>query len=358
MNSSRKQMSHRTFKLVMDAPEYFFSCDWGTTYFRLRLAKCVGEGLEVVDEIRTGEGVKPLHDQITRANRPSDAAARGPVFAGYLASRVHELRIRCHLEPADLPVVVSGMASSSIGWKELPYARAPLPLTAKALVTDRVRPSPQTSTSVILVSGVRTECDIMRGEETELLGLLAMPEFQSMATDGVVLMPGTHSKRVRICENRLEEFHTFMTGELYEVLTRHSILSASLPAASTDNAIAKGNQADLLEAPFLDGVRAGTETALAQALFRVRTRAVLDGQPAASNASFLSGLLIGAEVADLVARYPSGPILLAAGHPLDSAYRMALEWLATDRPVRAASPESLRLASLYGHARILQGIHE
>ena len=125
----------------------------------------------------------------------------------------------------------------------------------------------------------------MRGEETQLLGLLALrPGFA-----GTVIMPGTHSKWVRIADGRIAEFATAMTGELYDVLGTHSVLRHSLAGERTGAATE-------------DGIAAGLEQGLTQPetltslLFRTRAASLLSGRGPDWCSGYLSGLLVGAEI--------------------------------------------------------------
>ena len=127
----------------------------------------------------------------------------------------------------------------------------------------------------------------MRGEETQLLGLLSLrPGY-----DGPVIMPGTHSKWVEIVEGRVERFQTAMTGELYEVLKHRT---PSCATRSTANEMGPATE---------DGVWAGLGAGidnpelLTSLLFRTRAAALLSGKGPDWCSGYLSGLLVGAEVA-------------------------------------------------------------
>ena len=128
----------------------FVSCDWGTSNFRLRLV----EGAQVCGEHRTDDGTAKL---------AAEGGDRALAFRTTLARGLEQLKAA-----PDLPVVISGMVSSSIGWKELPYARLPFSLDGTSAVIERLDPR------TWLVSGLRSETEILRGEETEALGIVAM----------------------------------------------------------------------------------------------------------------------------------------------------------------------------------------
>lgn len=331
---------------------HFFSCDWGTTSFRLRLVAV--EGLRVVDELREDAGVKSIQAALGDSATPAQRAA---AFGKFLQARVRRLASGQSLDPAHLPTVVSGMASSTVGWHELPYARAPLALDGRNLVVAPVPAETWDSAlgPVWLVSGVRTATDIMRGEECEILGLLdprgagatRMPEA------GVMILPGTHSKHAWFRGGALVDFRTVMTGELADVLARHSLLRVSVtwpPEGGLDTASSR--------VAFVEAVQWAAREGLGAALFRVRTRAVLDGAPASANGWFLSGLLIGAEVAGLVSALrtdPESPALLLAGSAQFTAlYELALRTLGAGDRVRVLTPAEVAGATVRAHAAILQ----
>ncbi len=280
----------------------FVSCDWGTTNFRLRLL-----GGPAAAEVRTDDGAAKL----AALGGDRAAAFRDTLFRGLAQLGA----------PEDWPVVVSGMASSTIGWRELPYARLPFALDGRDAVWERV------AGRVILVSGFRGDTDMLRGEETQALGLAAVLGAELPATATLVL-PGTHSKHLTVAAGQVTDVRTFMTGELFDLLTRHSVLRHTTdPAAPLD------------PAAFAEGVADSRRQPLTAALFRVRTRQVLDRLPAAANTSFLSGLLIGAELSGLAAG--DGPVIVAAGEALRTAYAAAAEALGLGQRLRTVDSDPL-----------------
>jgi 2-dehydro-3-deoxygalactonokinase len=279
----------------------FVACDWGTSRLRVRW-----RGPDGLREVASDDGASRLAAQ---------GGDRARAFEGALREALQRLGA-----PAGLPVLVSGMASSSIGWQELPYARLPFSLEGSGVVgrwLDRGDGS-----RVCLISGVRDQSDMMRGEETQVLGWAEQVEHagHALPVRATLVLPGTHSKHLRIESGSLTAISTFMTGELFEVLCRHSVLRHSVAPEATSAA------ADTAEVPvdsgaFSEGVRASARPGLAAALFQVRSRQVLSGCDPASNRSFLSGLLIGAELRSLEAG--DGTVILAAGKGLREAYTQA-----------------------------------
>lgn len=195
-----------------------------------------------------------------------------------------------HVEPdgAPLDVLVCGMAGARQGWLEAPYVETPADLGS--LAARAVRPDmPGSRLAPRILPGICQRRagaeDVMRGEETQLLGLSRLLNGFS----GVVVMPGTHSKWVELDHDIVRRFATAMTGELFEVLRTHSVLRHSAGGE------AGGPERD-------EGFDAGLDTGLARPdrlmseLFKVRTRSLLSGQSAPWCSGFLSGLLIGAEI--------------------------------------------------------------
>ena len=192
-------------------------------------------------------------------------------------------------DAVDHPVyaLICGMAGARQGWLEAPYLDAPADL--RTLETGAVAPQmPDAAISPSILPGVCVRDvgfeDVMRGEETQLLGLAALqPGFS-----GLVVMPGTHSKWALLDGTRLTRFSSAMTGEIFEVLKTHSVLRHSLQGE--------------LDGPDRDiGFDAGLDLGLDKperltaTLFKVRAGSLLSGRSAPWCAGFLSGLLIGAE---------------------------------------------------------------
>ena len=331
---------------IVDCVTHFFSCDWGTTSFRLRRVNAVDGS--VVAEQREATGVRAL-----QARYPAgDRAARAEVFAGFLREHLRGMMGNNLAALAGIPVAISGMASSSVGWRELPYARLPVGVDGAGIsqeVFDLEFDGGSTRMPIRLISGVRTDTEIMRGEEVEIMGLFAEGRHAALAQNSIVVLPGTHSKHVRLRDRQITDFHTFLTGELFDVLATHSLLAASVGDAGS---VLPLSETSAREA-FLDGVRTVAENGLARGLFQTRTRTVLQNVPPAANRWFLSGLLIGAEIKDLVERAPGVPILLAAPESLSLPYELALKTLQPAERLAAVPPAEMSLASVRGQLMLL-----
>jgi 2-dehydro-3-deoxygalactonokinase len=185
-------------------------------------------------------------------------------------------------------VIVCGMAGAKQGWTEAAYFETPADL--HQLLSRAVSPEGAGSKyRVRILPGIcqrqRGFEDVMRGEETQLLGLLArQPSFE-----GVVILPGTHSKWVEIRAGRVVRFSSAMTGELYEVLSQHSVLRHSfagdINGVETESGIADGLEVGLAHPELLSAL-----------IFRTRAAALLAGKGADWCSGYLSGLLVGAEI--------------------------------------------------------------
>ncbi|MBU2366716.1 MAG: 2-dehydro-3-deoxygalactonokinase [Alphaproteobacteria bacterium] len=187
-----------------------------------------------------------------------------------------------------LEVVICGMAGARDGWCEAPYLAVPTSLSELGKRAVSPTNAPAGLVPVILPGMCQRQTeneDIMRGEETQLLGLLAArPQYS-----GVVVMPGTHSKWAQLDNGHLVDFVTAMTGELYSAITIGTVLRHSFDPNAAGEEYEAGVEAGLkagLDAP-------GRVTAL---MFRARAAALLSGREQAWSSGYLSGLLIGAEV--------------------------------------------------------------
>ena len=324
--------SHRQSRII--------SCDWGTTSLRLRLVD-VEANAQVVAEYRCDEGAASLA-------AISTAETRAACFENALRHAILQLA-RLTTESLDqVPVVISGMASSSIGWVSLPYARLPFDLNGKDAVSERLtldgRP-------ILLISGVRDELDVMRGEETELIGLMQSPEARGWAAHCVVVLPGTHSKHVKVRDGKIVSFRTMMTGELFSVLASHSVLRHSVCSGDQPPKLPREAGGRPLSA-FVEGVRQSLDNDLPSSLFRTRTRQLLQGEPPELNAAYLSGLLIGSEAASLASRQQSKdePIILCAGSAVADWYTAALREAGLERRIVTIPPATVDQMSVPGHA--------
>jgi 2-dehydro-3-deoxygalactonokinase len=206
------------------------------------------------------------------------------------------------------PVVACGMVGARQGWIEAPYAKVPCPPVGAAVVKAPV--TDQRLDVTILPGLCQTgPADVMRGEETQIAGFLAdAPDF-----DGILCMPGTHTKWVQISAGEVVSFRTYMTGELFALLSTQSVLRHSMDDAFDD-------------AAFLAAVRDGMSDpqALAGRFFALRAEGLLaPPEPGAAKAR-LSGLLIGAELAAAKPYWLGQRVALLGSDGLGDLYTRAL----------------------------------
>lgn len=247
------------------APARLIALDWGTSSLRAYL---LGDAGAVLDRRAEPLGILNVADRN---------------FAGVLDTITSEWRAH----GSALPAIASGMIGSAQGWIQAPYVDSPAGLAAiaRGLVTIP-------GTSLRVVPGVAQRggsADVMRGEETQIFGVIAhRPELARRAT---LVLPGTHSKWVRVVDGAIEHFTTYMSGELFSVLRSHSILGRLAPAGS-------GPSAEAAATAFSRGVRSAAEgsAGLAGLLFSARAGVLVGDLRAEESLEYLSGVLIGDEV--------------------------------------------------------------
>lgn len=286
---------------MMNRMNHFLSCDWGTSSFRLRLVET--GSLKIIAEERSGTGITATYLQWQQTSLP-----REDFFSAIINRQIDVLTEKTGIPLQDVPVVLSGMASSSIGMVELPYKELPFSLSGADLAVH-------TFSRFIIISGACIGHDVMRGEETKVAGCAAwLPETTQ---EQWLLIPGTHPKHVVVKRQQAVRFQSFMTGEFFDLLSTHSILAASV-----------GNEGTLDDpaslACFTEGLLAGRLDNLLHAAFMVRTNQLLKKIPPAHNRFYLSGLLIGAE---LKAVPPDAPVYLVAGPLHSPLYTLACKVL-------------------------------
>ncbi|MEJ7137499.1 2-dehydro-3-deoxygalactonokinase [Amphibiibacter pelophylacis] len=288
--------------------------DWGSTHSRALLIAPDGECLQ---QRTGGPGAKALAGQGAAAW----AQALQTLLGDWLPGHAH------------LPVLLCGMVGSAAGWCHAPYVdvAADLVVTADTLaeVMSGLPRPPESSlpTMMAVVPGLRHPApvaapgalpdfsDILRGEETQILGALAL----CLQADCVIL-PGTHSKWAPVDgQGRIQGFSTWWTGELFELATQHSLLGQAMSGSGWD------------EAAFDQGVA----TALARPdwlhqLFGVRARGVLGEMAPERLHAFLSGLLLAYECSAALARHglpPQARLVLVCGPALATPYQRVLKHL-------------------------------
>lgn len=276
----------------MSFPAAFIAVDWGTSNARFAICDEDGQALE----IRKGPGA---------------VESRGR-FAEVFATATADWK-KSH---GDLPAYLCGMAGSAMGWLEAPYLPAPAHLAELADSPARV------SDGVYVVPGMRCTNplgapDVMRGEETQLLGALCRGEIGT--GHRIVCMPGTHTKWAAVADDSLQEFLTVPAGELFAALCDHTVLvrDRTTPIIHVEADFARG----LSEAAKHPGM-------LLQQIFQARSLRLDKQLTAEGAASWVSGLLIGADVQgalSLFSEHDDKEEVLIIGAPhLVASYTQAL----------------------------------
>lgn len=263
--------------------------DWGTTSFRAYL---LGAGGEILRRLEEKRGI--LH-------------VEGGDFQGFLLGAIGPW-----LEDAKLPVMVSGMITSRNGWVETPYLD--LPAGPAELAAQLTRYPLSGGPDLHFITGATAldatgAPDVMRGEETEIAGLLGQG-----VDAGLVVMPGTHAKWVRIAAGRITGFETFMTGEVFAAMKSATILAKLIDGT------------DPAPEAFARGVRAGFSdpAALLHRLFHARTLPLMGVIAQSETADFLSGLLIGTEIGAATPGRDVGKVAIVGRSDLAERYAEAL----------------------------------
>ena len=208
------------------------------------------------------------------------------------------------------PVVSCGMVGSRQGWVEAPYQTAPCePITnaslARANTTDA-------RISFFVVPGIKqiSPADVMRGEETQIAGLLARePGF-----DGVACLPGTHTKWVRISAGEIVHFTTYLTGELFSLLSFQSVLRHSIAQSGWDG--------DAFKAAIDDAIT--TPSAISARLFSLRSEALISELSPETARARLSGYLIGLELGAARQYWLGQKVVIIGEEKITNAYHDAL----------------------------------
>jgi 2-dehydro-3-deoxygalactonokinase len=261
----------------------------------------------------------------THSDDQGALAVRGR-FPEALADLLARMRIG-----ADVPVVMSGMVGSANGWKEVPYLSTDIPLLELPRHLARIDDPSLGGRFCAIVPGYCQRSgaiDVMRGEETQLLGAVAQGR-----ADGWVVLPGTHSKWVLLREGRIERFSTFMTGELFAALGASGTLAPLFKEGADD------------DAAFAAGVQEARGRApLSNALFGVRARVVAGAMPASQARDFASGLLIGAEFVAAHEHRVEGALALLGSPALLARYARAAALFGIE--VETLDADALYIAAL------------
>ena len=209
-------------------------------------------------------------------------------------------------------VLLCGMVGAKEGWVAAPYCSCPC---GPDDLADALVQVPADFADLRIVPGIKSEAatypDVMRGEETQVLGAL-----RTGGGDGLYVLPGTHSKWVVVKQGRIHSFTTYLTGDAFQALRDHSMLGLQMVAGEQIN-----------ETAFVYGVRAGAQTQmggeLLSLLFSTRTLGLFDRLPRQDLSSYLSGLLVGAEIAHAQSVHNALTVTLVGENTLVHGYELA-----------------------------------
>jgi 2-dehydro-3-deoxygalactonokinase len=310
----------------------FISIDWGTT--SLRVSHCSDGGHTIIRSIATTDGALAVNQRFL-AKGNSSPEARKSFFQEVMDEAIEQLNISSDLP---LPVLISGMASSAIGMETLPYAHLPFSVDGSKAMIKQWRKGGNTYS---MISGLATEDDIMRGEETQLVGaaIIANVELE----EALLIFPGTHAKHMVIKNGEVQGFKTYMTGEVFCQMFSNSILAQSVTVHHDHN--------EQNTSAFLKGVREGAEGNILQTMFRVRTNGMFHRMNKEENFSYLSGMLIGAELKDIKG-FSSRPIILCGSGEMMQAYHEALKALGVIKEQKDIFSVDAHQASAVGQYKI------
>lgn len=263
----------------------WIAVDWGTSHLRVWSM----QGEDVLDHAQSDRGM-------------------GRIAKGDFQSALLDL-IENWLTTEPIDVVACGMVGARQGWVEAPYSS--VPCAAMPVAPIRV-PETDPRIRAFVVPGLKQSSppDVMRGEETQIAGFLGdRPNW-----DGVICLPGTHTKWVQVSAGEVISFRTFMTGEVFELLQGQSVLKHSVGEGWDEAAFAEA-AADTLSKP----------EQLAARLFGLRAADLLHGQDGGTARARLSGLLIGAELAATRPYWLGQQIAVIGAKGLSAVYAVALQ---------------------------------
>lgn len=306
--------------------EKIISCDWGTSSFRLRLVDV--DSKSVLAEYKDSEGISVVNKNWLLAQKTS--SERKAFFLDVLKEKIEALNVP-KLE--NIPVFISGMASSSIGIEELKYSQTPLSVSELNLTYTLA----QEEREIYIFSGLQTETDVMRGEETMIIGC----DFEE---EELLVLPGTHSKHIQVKNGSVVDFKTFMTGEFFNILSKHSILA---------DTVIKPRSINLDCEYYKKGLKEGYFGNLLNLAFNARTLGLLNNSSKEDCYHYLSGLLIGSELKS-ISPETKFVHLISEGNLLE-IYTKALSVLGISAKVKVTDAN---VAFVSGHVRLFQSLYQ
>lgn len=292
----------------------WIAVDWGTSHMRAWAMSASGT---VLAEARSDRGMATL-----------DRAGFEPEL----------LRVAGDWIDGATTVIACGMVGSRQGWVEAPYASAPCPALPDGFTRA---PTMDPNLHVHVIPGIKqtSPADVMRGEETQIAGFLS----RNPNWDGVICLPGTHTKWVHVSADEVVSFQTFMTGELFATIGSQTVLRHSVAAEGWDDAAFAEAVEEAMSRP----------ERLAARLFSLRAKGLLNDLPGNTARARLSGLLIGAELAAAKPYWIGQQIAVIGAGALAKTYVDALA--AQHAPAMLVQAEPITIAGLTAAYRRLKG---
>ncbi len=307
--------------------DIFYSCDWGTSSFRLRLVST--EGFRIIAEEKSDEGISAIHNLWSERKERNEK--RFNFYLSILKEKIESLKKKVQTDFKNIPLVISGMASSTIGMLDLPYKALPVNTDGSDLVVKTIEKTIDFPHDIILISGLRSDEDVIRGEETQLIGAIGAD------AGGLFIFPGTHSKHILVEEGIVREFKTYMTGEFFHLLATKSILSSSVDLAASFGE-AEHNS-------FSKAVRDVQTANILHGSFLVRTNYLFEKYSKQENYYYLSGLLIGYELKEIIPLEHA--VVVVGSEELCSYYKIALDTICPGRKVESINSDEATIKGQY-----------
>ena len=292
----------------------WIAVDWGTSHMRAWAMSASGT---VLAEARSDRGMATLDRD---GFEPELLRVAGDWFDG------------------PTTVIACGMVGSRQGWVEAPYASVPCPALPDGFTRA---PTMDPNLQVHVIPGIKqtSPADVMRGEETQIAGFLS----RNPNWDGVICLPGTHTKWVHVSADEVVSFQTFMTGELFATIGSQTVLRHSVAAEGWDDAAFASAVYEAMSRP----------ERLAARLFSLRAEGLLNDLPRDTARARLSGLLIGAELASAKPYWIGQQIAVIGAGVLAKTYVDALA--AQHAPAMQVQAEPITIAGLTAAYRRLKG---
>ncbi len=299
---------------MSDIKPDWIAVDWGTSNMRAWAMSASGT---VLAEARSDKGMRELaSDEF----EPELLRTVGDWISG----------------PTTL--IACGMVGSRQGWVEAPYASTPCPALPEGFART---PAQHPDLQVHVIPGIKqtSPADVMRGEETQIAGFLT----RNKNWDGVICLPGTHTKWVHVSADEVVSFQTFMTGELFATISENTVLRHTIAPDGWD------------DAAFISAIEEAMARPerLAARLFALRAEGLLNDLPGTAARARLSGLLIGAELAAAKPYWLGQQIAVIGATGLSQLYVQALA--AQHAPTNLVKGDAITIAGLTAAYRRLKG---